>query len=239
MIFINKSAATTQDKHSGRHRVSRSKTVSPVNPRTEDDRMITLNDTLAAKAVESGQIDLFWRAYMPHSRDLPVDVAHSVMGGWLLPVQQLCRSGDPLLRRIVLALALAATQGPGRVEEMRAYGFQLYSDALAEVAAALLTPKQAQSNKMLAAVKLFSLYEVWPCSKCAIDRLTRIGQSHYGSRPSPLTLGHPDVSSGNQARTWLSHIQGHITMILSRSPVSFIDGISHRFFVDSRCHLVS
>lgn len=93
------------------------------------------------------------------------------MGGWLTPIQALFHSGDPLVRRILLSIAIAAgaavqeTSGH-QVRGMREHGLKLYGEALAEVSAALMRDETAKSDRILGAVKLFSMHEVGldPCS---------------------------------------------------------------------------
>jgi hypothetical protein len=102
---------------------------------------------------------------MPHSRDLPADIARDIMGGWLTPVQALFHSGDPLVRRILLSIAMAAGASVQEmrgheVRGMREHGLKLYGEALAEVSAALLRDESARSDRILGAVKLFSMHEV-------------------------------------------------------------------------------
>ncbi|KAM0330683.1 hypothetical protein ACHAQA_003635 [Verticillium albo-atrum] len=222
LIFVNTSTSLVHDGAGTRPRVSRfrSSTATPApRPKSSFGHSLPDDGPLAARAVESAHIDSFWRAYMPHARELPTHISRRVMGGWLLPVHAFYRSGDPLLRRILLSLAMvsAAARGHDDVGLMRERGLRLYGDALAEVSTALLCAEGARSNKIWGAVKLFSLYE-----------------SHYGAGDAPQP-GQPEPA---QARNWLSHIEGQVSITLSRTPASFADGVSHCFFVDSRCDLI-
>jgi hypothetical protein len=118
------------------------------------------NDTLAVKATETGHVDLFWRQYLPNGRDIPCDVAHSITGGWVHAVQSLYRSEDSVLRGILLALALATKGYWEDMPSARELGLRLYNDALVEASTVFQLPKRAKSNSFLAAVRLFTLYEV-------------------------------------------------------------------------------
>ncbi|CAG9986769.1 unnamed protein product [Clonostachys byssicola] len=200
------------------HRAPRKKpTASPVRHAWA----MASNDTLAVKATETGHVDLFWRQYLPNGREIPCDVAHSITGGWVHAVQSLYRSEDSVLRGILLALALATRGCWEDMPSARELGLRLYNDALAEASAVFQLPKRAKSNSFLAAVRLFTLYE-----------------SHYGAQ---FNLEGPNSSSFGsltQAENWLTHIKGDMSLMIARSPSSFIEGDAHRLFVDGRFHLI-
>ncbi|VUC27855.1 unnamed protein product [Clonostachys rosea] len=184
-------------------------------------RAMASNDVLAVKATQSGHVDLFWRQYLPNGREIPCDVAHSITGGWVHTVQSLYRSEDSVLQGILLALALATRGYCDNIPSARELGLRLYNDALAEASTVFQLPERAKSNSFLAAVRLFTLYE-----------------SHYGAQFKLQSSASSGFGVPTQAENWLTHINGDMSLLLARSPSSFIEGDAHRLFVDGRFHMI-
>ncbi|KAF2650044.1 hypothetical protein K491DRAFT_762000 [Lophiostoma macrostomum CBS 122681] len=182
--FMNASASTIEH---ARARRRRNKSPSGLTPSNQKNDISHAGITLISKAVEDGIVNSFWQAYLPNSRELPLDVAHEVMGGWLLSVQALYSAGDRLVRSALLAVALTTTRGAS-ADVMHNQGFRLYNAAVGEVSSALVIPEKSNSDSLLAAVRLFTLYE------CL-----------YSSRATRLDKLDEVAPVSSQTSTWLAH----------------------------------
>lgn len=130
--------------------------------------LIVSRDGLARNTQAMSCMDMFWRAYLPNARELPEDVASNMQGGWIKAAQRYSMS-EGTVRKIIMALALTSTGRERGREDLVNRGWQLHSATLREVSSALQTKKTAQSNQLLATIRLFGIFEVWfrgPSGSC-------------------------------------------------------------------------
>ncbi|KAH8703605.1 hypothetical protein BGW36DRAFT_423160 [Talaromyces proteolyticus] len=172
---------------------------------------VDFSNKIARSAHETKILEQFWQSYFPNGEALPIDVAHSVLGGLMQNIQDLYGT-EIVLRKVILALSLSTlARQDASLAWMKEEGRRLYGDAMQGAVVTLRVPQKRQENGLLAAVQLFSLFE-----------------AVYGDD------GENDIT---QAKSWLTHCFGNVALIVQRGPLAFTTGSSHRLFVDGRLHL--
>lgn len=53
-----------------------------------------------------------------------------------------------------------------------------------------------------------------------------------------LCFGADEADHSAQSQRWSAHISGDMALMVSREPLSYVRGNSHRVFVDGRLHQV-
>jgi hypothetical protein len=97
--------------------------------------------------------------FLPNSRALPLDMVRNNMGGWINTVQDL-HTTEPFLRKAMLALSLTTIGKAQDNSTMLRDGTELYGKALIDLSQALQSNQKAEINALLAAIRLFEVYEV-------------------------------------------------------------------------------
>ncbi|KAK3360595.1 hypothetical protein B0T25DRAFT_535978 [Lasiosphaeria hispida] len=174
---------------------------------------IVLSHELTRSAYEEKLLGLHWETYLPNGCDFccSSEVRH-ILGGWTTAVRELLVT-DALLKKSVLALCLTTVARRDGVVWMAEQGLSAYVSGLQEMAVALQVPSRARSDALLCAVKMFSLYEAIH----GADRRDRDAQ----------------------AKSWLTHCHGEISLIRLGGPSYYQFGRAHRLFADGRLHQIS
>jgi hypothetical protein len=127
----------------------------------------------------------------------------------LLP---LLSTHDEALQMAALAVGITQLGMNTGNDDLTRQGRALYGKALKETAMALQNPIRANSKSMLAVPRVMGLFDML-----------------FGAEPD----------SPNQAKSWLSHAEGELAMILSRGPEAFaLDDAAHTFFTTARYRLL-
>lgn len=116
---------------------------------------------LSQSANEAKLCGLFWEAFLPNGKALPVELTRNSLGGWISSVQDLHTSAS-VLRKATLALALMTV---GRREKSTVLihdAVRVYSESLREASIAFRASQQDRKGALHAAIRLFALYEVSP-----------------------------------------------------------------------------
>ncbi|KAK0724087.1 hypothetical protein B0H67DRAFT_679798 [Lasiosphaeris hirsuta] len=174
---------------------------------------IVLSHGLMRSAYEEKLLGLHWETYLPNGRDFccSAEICR-ILGGWTTVVRELIAT-DTLLKKSVLALCLTTVARRDGVVWMAEQGLSAYISGLQEMAAALQVPSRARSDALLCAAKMFSLYEAIH----GIDRKERDAQ----------------------AKSWLTHCHGEISIVRLGGPSRYQFGRAHRLFADGRLHQIS
>ncbi|XP_014553385.1 hypothetical protein COCVIDRAFT_107853 [Bipolaris victoriae FI3] len=127
----------------------------------------------------------------------------------LLP---LLSTRDEALQMATLAVGMTQLGITTGNESLTRHGRTLYGKALKETAMALRNPARANSKSLLIVPRIMGLFDML-----------------YGAEPD----------SSNQAKSWLSHAEGELAMIISRGPEAFAaDDAAHMFFTTARYRLL-
>ncbi|UKZ82882.1 hypothetical protein TrVFT333_010682 [Trichoderma virens FT-333] len=169
---------------------------------------ILLSDTLVQAAFEAKCLGLFWESFLPFGCPIPETTTSS---SWTLLAQDLYLH-EPILRKALVALALANIGKRDNKQGMRDTGLRIYGKALCGMRVALLNPSQVNYDGILVATKIMSLFEMF----------------HGDDRQDKVA----------QARAWLDHVKGEIALFLGRGPKGCASGVSHRMFRDGRAIMV-
>ncbi|CAO2652547.1 Nn.00g008300.m01.CDS01 [Neocucurbitaria sp. VM-36] len=115
---------------------------------------------------------------------------------------------DKALQMAVLAIGTAALGKTTHNEDLIRQGKSLYGKALTETAVALRNPTRATSEAVFAIPRVMALFEIL-----------------FGAEPN----------SSAQARSWLSHAEGEVALIVSRGPQAYSESEeAHLLFVNAR-----
>lgn len=200
-------------------------------------------DGLARKTHEASYMDLFWRAYLPNSRELPEEVSGNIQGRIVKSAQKFCMEQGPM-RKVLLALALTTSGREKGKNDWVQRGVQLHGKALADVSGALKTKDRKKSNEILATIRYFGIYEVrystqlGPPPALILRFADWKSQVLHGS-PTPVTATERGTHLTVQSLNWQAHIHGDLAIMHARGPSAFVEGDAHAIFVDGRAYLVS
>ncbi|KAF1994532.1 hypothetical protein P154DRAFT_624623 [Amniculicola lignicola CBS 123094] len=114
---------------------------------------------------------------------------------------------DDALKVALLAIASAVMGKETGDQALIAQGRALYGRGLQEMANALKDPDRAQSEALLAVPRVMGLFEI---------------------------LFGADMNVQLQARSWRSHAEGELSMMMIRGPAAHQSGMAHQLFVDGR-----
>ncbi|OPB42409.1 hypothetical protein A0O28_0035260 [Trichoderma guizhouense] len=109
------------------------------------------------------------------------------------------------------ATVATATSILGRInndEQLRLKGLQVYNWTIQEMIKAVKQPNRAESDSLVVAARVMALYELF-----------------FGPDGDPGVAG------------WQRHSEGQLAMFLARGPDSFVSGVSHQLFADSRINI--
>lgn len=120
---------------------------------------LTSSQSLWRGQEEAKICGIFWDMFLPNSRALPLDMVRNNMGGWINTVQDL-HTTEPFLRKAMLALSLTTIGKAQDNSTMLRDGTELYGKALIDLSQALQSNQKAEINALLAAIRLFEVYEV-------------------------------------------------------------------------------
>lgn len=169
--------------------------------------------SLAKSAYEEKYFGVFYEAYLPQSRQLPLHIMAYTGGGWTNALPQLSRT-SPTVRKMLLAFGLTTAGYLWNKVDERKEGLKYYTSSLRGMAAAVAVPNSAADPIMLCLVaRMYSLYEV--------------------------IFGHDEQDEVSQARSWRKHIHGELALVTTQPPETYTSGYPHLFFVDGRYHLTT
>ncbi|KAI4908596.1 uncharacterized protein J4E92_010789 [Alternaria infectoria] len=127
----------------------------------------------------------------------------------LLP---LLSTRDEALQMAALAVGITQLGVTSDNEALTRQGRTLYGKALKETAVALQNPARASSESLLVVPRVMALFDML-----------------FGAEPNTT----------NQAKSWLSHCEGELAMIVSRGPEIFAENdAAHRLFTNARYRLL-
>ncbi|KAH7137893.1 hypothetical protein EDB81DRAFT_76298 [Dactylonectria macrodidyma] len=173
--------------------------------------MVILPESLTQSAYGDKFLELYWGSYLPNGRSFSAEAAKYSTAGWMNVVQDLHQQDKPLHMALMANCMGLVGRGDGQkwmVEEsLRVYGL-----ALKAVVSSLRDPVKMESNELLVASRLLSLFE--------------------------LCFGADEVDHPAQSQRWSAHIAGGMAIMASRKPFAYIRGHAHSVFVDSRLHQI-
>jgi len=105
-------------------------------------------------------IDLFWEAYFPSGRPIPMSSSRSYTCTWTVTARELYQGNDSL-RHALWANCLFVTGKRHDATWMLKEGSRLYGKALAELGQSLGVLRGARRDALIATVKLLTMFEVW------------------------------------------------------------------------------
>ncbi|USP80340.1 uncharacterized protein yc1106_07614 [Curvularia clavata] len=144
----------------------------------------------------------------------PAGTAHAqnVYAKELATLLPLLNLRDEALQAATLAVGITQLGITTENKALTRQGRVLYGKALKETALALRNPSRANSEPLLAVPRVMALFDML-----------------FGAEPN----------SYNQAKSWLSHAEGELAMILSRGPEAFAsDETTHALFTNARSRLL-
>lgn len=119
---------------------------------------------------------------------------------------------DKALQMAALAVSITQLGITANDRNLARDGRMLYGKALKETAMALIDPARANSESLLVVPRVMALYDML-----------------FGAEPH----------SASQAKSWLSHAEGELAMIVSRGPDAFAkDDSMHVLFTNARYRLL-
>jgi hypothetical protein len=120
---------------------------------------------------------------------------------------------DEALQTAVLAIGITQLGTTMGNQDLTRQGRTLYGKALKETALALRNPARASSESLLVVPRVMGLFDM---------------------------LFGADPGSYSQAKSWLSHSEGELALILSRGPEAFSeDDAAHMLFTNARYRLLA
>ncbi|KAL7777668.1 hypothetical protein CFE70_004335 [Pyrenophora teres f. teres 0-1] len=124
----------------------------------------------------------------------------------------LLSSRDQALQMAALAVGITQLGVTTDNEALTRQGRKMYGKALRETAVALRNPTRVASESMLVVPRVMALFDLM-----------------FGAEPE----------SANQAKSWLSHVEGELAMIVNRGPEVFSKSdAAHAIFVHARYRLL-
>ncbi|CAG5144126.1 uncharacterized protein ALTATR162_LOCUS1486 [Alternaria atra] len=127
----------------------------------------------------------------------------------LLP---LLSTRDKALQMAALAVGITQLGITSNNENLTRQGRTLYGKALKETAVALQYPARASSESLLVVPRVMALFDML-----------------FGAEPNTT----------NQAKSWLSHCEGELAMVVSRGPEIFAENdVAHLLFTNARYRLL-
>ncbi|KAJ4373270.1 hypothetical protein N0V83_003564 [Neocucurbitaria cava] len=115
---------------------------------------------------------------------------------------------DQALQMAVLAISTTALGKTTNNEDLVKQGRSLYGKALTETAVALRNPTRAKSEAVFAIPRVMALFEI---------------------------LFGAEANSSTQAKSWLSHAEGEVALIVGRGPNSYSQSEeAHNLFANAR-----
>ncbi|KAK4155283.1 Sterigmatocystin biosynthesis regulatory protein [Chaetomidium leptoderma] len=152
-------------------------------------------------------IDVFWEAYYPSGRPIPVSAWRSYMCAWTETARKLYREDDSL-RYALWANCLLITGRRHGEEWMLREGSKVYGKALVDLRRSLGVSHRAKGDALIATVKLLSMFEA-------------SSRGHEGQR-------------ADTSQDWQRHHAGELAMFIARTPVAHTGGDAHHIFADER-----
>jgi hypothetical protein len=120
---------------------------------------------------------------------------------------------DEALQMAVLAIGITQLGTTMGNQDLTRQGRTLYGKALKETAVALRNPARASSESLLVVPRVMGLFDML-----------------FGAEPGNY----------NQAKSWLSHSEGELALLLSRGPEAFSkDDAAHSLFANARYRLLA
>lgn len=119
---------------------------------------ITLPNELACAAYEQRCLAGYFEAYLPNGQALTDKTLQNMLGGWSNTIRDLYNT-DEVLRKTTLAMCLATLGRQQGEQWMIEESLKFYIGSLKEMTVALNIPSRARSDAILAATRLFSLFE--------------------------------------------------------------------------------
>ncbi|KAL8738704.1 MAG: hypothetical protein Q9181_000526 [Wetmoreana brouardii] len=173
--------------------------------------LIMLPHNLNRSAFETQSIALFWDVYFPGHNRIESTLGNGgiICRNWTLVIHRLDLN-DSALRPALLSLCLARLGEVRNDRSVTEQAIKFYGAALKEMNHALKDSKKVQSDEVLVAGKLMSLYET---------------QMFHGSTTPELKT---------RGSNWRSHIEGVIKLIEIRGPRQRNNKDTHALFVDTR-----
>ncbi|KAL8706175.1 MAG: hypothetical protein Q9201_000753 [Fulgogasparrea decipioides] len=171
--------------------------------------LIMLPHNLKRSAFETQSIALFWDVYFPANKRIESTSRNGgiICRNWTLVIHRLDLN-DSTLRPALLTFCLARLGEIHNDRSVTEQAINIYGTALKEMSHALHDSRKVQSDEVLVAGKLMSLYEMF-----------------YGpTTPKLKTRG----------ANWRSHIEGVIKLIEIRGPRQRNNKDTHTLFVDTR-----
>ncbi|KAH6995929.1 hypothetical protein BKA56DRAFT_539231 [Ilyonectria sp. MPI-CAGE-AT-0026] len=170
-----------------------------------------LPESLTRSAYGDKFLGLYWGTYLPNGRSFSDEAARYSTAGWTNIVQGLHQQ-DKSLHMALMANCMALVGLRDGQQWMMEESLQIYGLALGEVARTLRDPIKMRSNELLMASRLLSQFE--------------------------LCFGADEADHSAQSQRWSAHTSGDIALIVSREPLSYVRGNSHRVFADGRLHQI-
>ncbi|KAK4067836.1 transcriptional regulator family: Fungal Specific TF [Trichoderma harzianum] len=169
---------------------------------------VVLPDSFARSAREQLYFGLFWNIMIPDGPQFSPESSDLSSVGWTRFIGDLYNT-ETALRYATVATATSILGRMNNDEQLRLKGLQVYNWTIQEMIKAVKQPNRAKSDSLVVAARVMALYELF-----------------FGPDGDPGVAG------------WQRHSEGQLAMFLARGPESFISGVSHQLFVDSRINII-
>ncbi|QYT01360.1 Zn(2)-C6 fungal-type domain-containing protein [Trichoderma simmonsii] len=176
--------------------------------RRESGSHVVLPDSFARSAREQLYFGLFWNLMIPDGPQFSPESSDLSSVGWTRFIGDLYNT-ETALRYATVATATSILGRINNDEQLRLKGLQVYNWTIQEMIKAVKQPNRAKSDSLVVAARVMALYELF-----------------FGPDGDPGVAG------------WQRHSEGQLAMFLERGPESFISGVSHQLFVDSRINII-
>ncbi|KAL7782000.1 hypothetical protein V8C43DRAFT_297102 [Trichoderma afarasin] len=176
--------------------------------RRESGSHVVLPDSFARSAREQLYFGLFWSLMIPDGPQFSHKSSDLSSVGWTKFIGDLYNT-ETALRYATVATATSILGRINNDEQLRLKGLQVYNWTIQEMIKAVKQPHRAKSDSLVVAARVMALYELF-----------------FGPDGDPGVAG------------WQRHSEGQLAMFLERGPESFISGVSHQLFVDSRINII-
>ncbi|KAL5084367.1 hypothetical protein Trisim1_012076 [Trichoderma cf. simile WF8] len=190
-------------------------TVSDIRPwivsyakRRESASHVVLPDSFARSAREQLYFGLFWSLMIPDGPQFSPESSDLSSVGWTRFIGDLYNT-ENALRYATVATATSILGRINNDEQLRLKGLQVYNWTIQEMIKAVKQPNRAESDSLVVAARVMALYELF-----------------FGPDGDPGVAG------------WQRHSEGQLAMFLARGPDSFVSGVSHQLFADSRINII-
>ncbi|KAL6809057.1 hypothetical protein GGI42DRAFT_340270 [Trichoderma sp. SZMC 28013] len=174
----------------------------------ESSSHVVLPDSFARSAREQLYFGLFWSIMIPDGPQFSPQSSDLSSVGWTRFIGDLYNT-ETALRYATVATATSILGRVNNDEQLRLKGLQVYNWTIQEMIKAVKQPNRAKSDSLVVAARVMALYELY-----------------FGPDGDPGVAG------------WQRHSEGQLAMFLARGPESFVSGVSHQLFVDSRINII-